>query len=172
MIPIIRFISRNAFISSSVVSKLPPFCVAYIFVSVTMISRSSLIHVTVWNMSKDVELWPRSMSTSASLVHSFLVIGFSLSSHFHSLTVFVFFFFVLSSSCGTLPFFWFVLFSYDEALTFFFFVLSLIIRLCFCFLVFWGIVVNDGGVDLNDWSKVRWVAAAGDLLAVYWLEVR
>ena len=104
MIPIIEFIPRNAFISSSVVSELQTFCAAYLFVSVTMIFRSSFIPVTVWNMSKGVMQWSRSTITSASKVHSFFIIGFSLSSHFHSSVVLVFFFFVLSSPCGTLPF--------------------------------------------------------------------
>ena len=107
-----------------------------LFVSVT-ISRSSFIPTTVWNMSKGVEPWSRSISTSTSKVNSFFVIGFSLSSHFHS-SIVLFFFFFLSSHCGTLPFLWFALFSSDGALTFFFFVVSLIIELWFHFLVFLG----------------------------------
>ena len=100
-------------------SKLQPFCLAYLFASVTMISRSSFIPVTVWNMSKIVEPWSRSTSTSVAIIHSFFAIGFFLSSHFYSLVVLFFFFFILSLSCGTLPFFWFVLFSSDRALAFF-----------------------------------------------------
>ena len=52
MMPIIKFIPTNAFITSFVVSKLQVFCIAYMFVFVTMISRSLFIPVTVWNMPK------------------------------------------------------------------------------------------------------------------------
>ena len=121
-------------------------------------------------MSKGVEPWSRSTRTYTSKVYSIFVIGFSLSSHFHSSVVLVFFFFLLFLSCGTLPFFWFVLFSSGGALTFFFFVLSLIIELCFHFLVFLGRVTAGGGVDLDDWSEVRLVTtAAGDWSAVRWV---
>ena len=135
-----------------------------------MISRSSFIAVTLWKMSKGVKPWSRSMISYASKVHSFFVIGSSLSSHFHSLVVLVFFFFVLSLSCWTLPFSWFVLFSSDIALTFYFFALSLIIELCFCFLVFLRWVTVGGGVGLDEWSEVRLVTTtAGDWLAVCWV---
>ena len=76
LIPIIKFIQRNPFISPSVVSKLQTFCVAYLFFFVTMICRSSFIPVTVWIMSKVVELWSRSTSTPASKVDSFYIICF------------------------------------------------------------------------------------------------
>ena len=146
-----------------------------------MISRSSFIPVNVWNMSKCDAPWSRSTST-LSLKNVpfrqrlFLILPFPFLGRIG------FFFFVLSSSCGTLPFFWIVLFSSDGALAFSFFVLSLIIELCFHFLVFLGKVTVRGGVDLDDWSDiclvataagdwsaVRWVAAAADWLAVHWL---
>ena len=133
-----------------------------------MISRCSFIPVTVWNISKGIEPWYKSTSISASKLHSFFVIGFSLSSHFHSSVVLVFFFFILSSSYGTLPFFWFVLFWLNGVLTFFFFVLSLIIEFCFRFLVFMGRVTLGGGVSLDDWLEVRLVTAApGEWSAVH-----
>ena len=94
MMPIIKFIPTNAFITSFVVSKLQVFCIAYMFVFVTMISRSLFIPVTVWNMPKGVEPWSRSTNISASKLHSFFVIGFSLSSHFHSSVLFFFLCFV------------------------------------------------------------------------------
>ena len=72
----------------------------------------------------------------------------------------------------------------DGALVFSFFVLSLIIELCFHFLLFLGRLTVGGGVDLDnssklclvttaagDWSAVRWVAAAGDWLEVRWVAV-
>ena len=71
-------------------SKLQPFCLVYLFVSVTIISRSSFIPVTVWNMSKIVEPWSRSTSISVAKIHSFFAIGFSLSSHFYSSVVLFF----------------------------------------------------------------------------------
>ena len=150
---------------------------AYLFVYFTMISRISFISVTFWNILKGVEPWSRSTSTSASVVHSFFVVGFSLFCYFHSSIVLFF------STLFCLPhtFFWFVLFSLDVALTFFFFILSLIIELCFRFLVFLG-SATVGEADLSDWSEVRlvttavgdwlavrWVAVAGDWLAVRWL---
>ena len=106
-----------------------------------MTFRSSFIPATVWNMSKGVDTLSRLTSTSNSKVHFFFAIGFCLSYRFHS----SFFFFVLSSSCGTLPFFfWFLLFSSDGALTFFFFILALIIELYFRFLVSLGRVTVGG----------------------------
>ena len=94
----------------------------------------------------------------------------------------VFFFICFVFVWGTLLFFLFVLFLSDGSLTFFFFLLSLIIDLCFRFLVFLGKVTVGGGVDLDDWSEVhlvttaagdwfavRWVAIAGDWLEVRWV---
>ena len=87
-----------------------------------------------------------------------------------------FFFFVSSSSYGTLPFLLFVLFSSDEALTFLFFVLSLIIELCFCLLIYLGRVTVEFGSFwpnisvLDGWLQLRLVTtAAGDLLTVHWV---
>ena len=168
MIYIITFTTRNGFISSSVVPQLWPFCVSYLFVFVTKISIGSFIPVTIWNISKGVEPWSRLMSSSASKVHFFFVIGFSLSSHFHSLVALIFFFFVLSLFWGTLPFFCFALFLSNGAVTFFFFIL--IIELCFGLLVFLGRVTLRDRVQLGDWSEVRLVTTtAGDWLTVHWV---
>ena len=117
LIPMIKFIPRNAFISSSVVSKLQPLCVAYLFVLVTMISRGSFIPVTVWNMSKSVES-NQDRWVPLPLKYNPFCHSPSLSFHFHSFVLLVFFFLVLSSSYETLPFFWFMLFLSDGALTF------------------------------------------------------
>ena len=93
MIPIVKFIPRNAFISSSVVSKLQPFCAAYLFVSITMISISSFIPVTIWNMSKGLD---EAMIKIYEYLFEFLFfIGFSLFSYFRSLVVLVFSLFFL-----------------------------------------------------------------------------
>ena len=67
--------------------------VVYLFVSVTMISRTLFIPINVWNMSMGVEPWSGAMSTSASKLHSFFVIGFYLSSNFHSSVALFFFLF-------------------------------------------------------------------------------
>ena len=103
LIPIIKFIPRNAFISPSIVSKLQSFYVEYLFVFVKIFSRSFFTPVAVSNMSKGLEPWSRSTSNSSSIVNSFFIKGFSLFSYFHSSVVL--FFFLL----------WFVLVLRDTA---------------------------------------------------------
>ena len=121
MICIITFSPRNAFNSSTIVSKLRPFYIAYLFVSITMILRNSFIPVTVWIMSKCVEPWSRSTSASVSKVYSFWYrLFFILPFPFLSgIGFFLLCFFVLVLRDTAL--FWFVLFSSDRAFTFSFF---------------------------------------------------
>ena len=137
-------------------------CVAYLFVSVTMISRSSFIPVTVWNMPKGVKPWSRSTSTSASKVLSFFVIGFSLSLYFHSLVVLFFSSLFCLCLVGHCPFSSLYYSRQTEhwPVVFFLFVSSLIIELYFRFLVFLGRVTVGGWVDLDDWSEVCLVTTA------------
>ena len=166
MIPIIKFISRSAFVSSSIVSKLRPFCVAYPFVSITIISRSSFISVTVWNMQNVVESWARSTSTSASKVHSFFVISLFFILRFLFLGRILFFLlcFVLVLQDTTLFLVCFVLVWWSIEL-FFLFCLW-----CFCFLVFLGGVTVGGRADFDDCSEVRLATTPpGDWLTVRWV---
>ena len=96
MITIIKFIQATPLFHSPLFQSCDILCTVSI-----CFHYNSFIPVTVSNMSKRVELWSKLTSTSATKVYSFFVIGFSLFYHFQPL---VFFFFVLSSSCGTLPF--------------------------------------------------------------------
>ena len=113
-------------------------------------------------MSKGVELGSRSKSTSASKVHSFFAIGFSLSSRFHSWIVLDFFllFFCLRLA-GHYPFSGLCCSRRKEHWSF-----SFSLCLWLSSLVF---SEEKGGEDLDDWPEVRWVAAADDWLAVHWL---
>ena len=99
-----------------------------------MISRSSFILVIIWNISKATKPGSRSTSTSVSKVHFFSAIGFSLSSHFHSSIALFFFLLFLFVLQDTALFSGLCCSCWMEHWPFF--SLSLIIKICFRFLVF------------------------------------
>ena len=132
----------------------------------------SFISVTVWNLSGGVEAWWRSRSKSASRVQSFFIIDFSSSFHFHSSVILVFSSLFCLCLAGLCPFSGLYYSCSIEHWPFFSFVLSLIIVLCFHFLLFLSRVTVARGIGLGDWSEVRLVTtAAGNWLAVRWIAV-
>ena len=91
--------------------------VAYLFLSVTMVSGTLFILVTVWNMSTGVEPWSGVMSTSSSKPH-FLFRHRLLFILQFPFVCRIAFFLLCFLSCQTLPFFWFVLLLLDWPFSF------------------------------------------------------